>query len=206
MSLCACGCGGEVKVYRGKPRRFINLHQNRGKNNSNYGKHHSINTRDKIRYKALGRKLSSEHKLKIGKGAIGRIKSKNERDKLSLSHMGSKNPNYGKIFNKDGCGKGSYYNSPFQKIIWLRSSWEVAYAKYLDLKNIRWYYEWVTFDLENTTYTPDFFIPEENMFVEIKGYMRKKTGEKIDCFRKKYPEKNFKILFGNDLRLLGIKL
>jgi hypothetical protein len=57
------------------------------------------------------------------------------------------------------------------KDICFRSSWEVAYAKYLDKNQIKWLYESKTFDLGNCTYTPDFYLPEKNEYIEIKGYL-----------------------------------
>jgi len=35
--------------------------------------------------------------------------------------------------------------------IYMRSSWEIAYAKWLDKNGIEWQYESDTFDLDNTT-------------------------------------------------------
>jgi len=45
--LCECGCGGEVNIYRGKPRRFIVGHQSRGNKNM-LGKTHSEETKRKM--------------------------------------------------------------------------------------------------------------------------------------------------------------
>jgi len=76
----------------------------------------------------------------------------------------------------------------------MRSSWEVAYAKYLDKQGIKWQYEPKTFDLGKTTYTPDFYLPDSDTYVEIKGYFRNKAKIKISLFRKIYKNFNLKIL------------
>lgn len=56
---------------------------------------------------------------------------------------------------------------------YLRSSYEYAYAKYLDYHNIPWSYEDSTFDLGYKNYKPDFFFYNQNgeieKIVEIKS-------------------------------------
>lgn len=81
-------------------------------------------------------------------------------------------------------GKGSYY-----KNIWMRSSWEIIYAKYLTKNHIKWQYEPKAFDLGNTTYTPDFYLPEKDIYVEIKGYWRDDAKSKFRLFKDMYKEK-----------------
>lgn len=104
------------------------------------------------------------------------------------------NFNYGK--NHKGLNKGSkngMYGKPTPHGKWIkykgikfRSSWEVAYAKYLTKKNIKWQYESKTFDLGNTTYTPDFYLPESDTYVEIKGWWRDDAKKKFKMFKKIY--------------------
>jgi hypothetical protein len=88
------------------------------------------------------------------------------------------------------------------KSIWMRSSWEVKYAKYLDKNHIKWLYESKTFDLGKTTYTPDFYLPESDTYVEIKGYLRDNAKNKLRLFYKHF--KNLKILLKKDLKYLGV--
>jgi hypothetical protein len=61
--------------------------KNNGKNHWNYGKHHSDETKQKMREKKLGRKLSEETKIKISEANKGRIKTKEERKKLSALNL-----------------------------------------------------------------------------------------------------------------------
>ena len=96
-------------------------------------------------------------------------------------------------------GKGNYY-----KDIWFRSSWEVAYAKYLDKNRIKWLYEPKTFDLGTTTYTPDFYLPETNTYVEIKGYWRDKSKKKFNLFEKLYVDIKIQIL--DKLKLQSLRI
>lgn len=113
-----------------------------------------------------------------------------------------KHPNFGKIFKNSGWrGKGSYY-----KNIWMRSSYEIKYAEYLDKNKIKWQYESKAFDLGRTTYRPDFYLPEQDLWIEVKGWFTKKSKQKINLFKKLYPKINLKILQKNELVKLGVKV
>lgn len=69
LKLCTCGCGGFTSIckytdkrrgeIKGEPNRFIQGHNNKGK-------HRSFETKQKISKAHKGRKLSEEHKRKIG--------------------------------------------------------------------------------------------------------------------------------------------
>ena len=76
--------------------------------------------------------------------------------------------------NKTSRGiQGYYFNKTKNKFVWLRSTYEYIYAKWLDKHSIEWDIEKQTFQLEGTTYRPDFFIYEEGTLkkiVEIKGF------------------------------------
>ncbi|WP_423407374.1 hypothetical protein AABM38_16415 [Heyndrickxia sp. MSNUG] len=54
-------------------------------------------------------------------------------------------------------GYAGYYKGFF-----LRSSYEYAYALYLDYHKIRWKYETKSYDIGYKTYKPDFFIFDES--------------------------------------------
>lgn len=105
-----------------------------------------------------------------------------------------------------GYGIQSYYNSPLQGRIRLRSSYELKYAQYLDSQKILWFYEIETFELSNNIlYIPDFFLPQFEKFVEIKGWLKPLDKIKIDKFREEYPW-DLEVLFKKDLQNLGINL
>lgn len=65
-------------------------------------------------------------------------------------------------------GYAGFYNGHY-----LRSSYEYAYAKYLDFHSIPWSYEDNTFDIGYKLYKPDFFFYDQNgnleKIVEIKS-------------------------------------
>lgn len=103
------------------------------------------------------------------------------------------------LFGKITHGKGDYY-----KNIWMRSGYEIKYAQYLDQNNWKWLYESKTFDLGNATYTPDFYLVDDDVYVEIKGYWRDDALLKYRLFRKIYPKIRIRVLTKKSLQKLGI--
>jgi len=122
---------------------------------------------------------------------------------------GKDHPLYSKIPKSCGHYRRYPYLSPFQGLVYLKMSYELEYAIYLDENNISWYYEYKFFPINingrYTTYTPDFFLPETNKFIEVKGYLYPEAKLKIEKFKEIY-NLNLEILYKNDLRKLGIKV
>jgi hypothetical protein len=79
------------------------------------------------------------------------------------------------------------------------------YPKFFDICRCGKCNEMETFYLGDTTYTPDFFLPQFEKFIEIKGYMCKEAQEKINKFLEQYPW-NLEILYKKDLINLGADL
>jgi hypothetical protein len=118
-------------------------------------------------------------------------------------YLGDRNPNYGndalkqswargdydeRPLPKHGRGKGGYYKGK-----WMRSSWEIEFAQNLDSNNINYDYEPKRFKLSNgTSYTPDFYIPSVNLWIEIKGFWTESAKKKFSLFVEEY--KNEKII------------
>jgi len=105
--------------------------------------------------------------------------------------------------NNGGFGKVSQWKRVKYNDVWMKSSWEVKYAKYLDKNNIKWEYEPTTFRLSNTTYTPDFKINNKK-YIEIKGWFSPKSYLKIKEFISVNPEIDFTILLEKDLKKMGV--
>jgi hypothetical protein len=80
----------------------------------------------------------------------------------------------------------------------LRGSWEYAYAQYLDAQNIIWEQPRESFPYEFEgkirQYFPDFYLPQTDDFIEIKGYETEKDRAKW----RQFPH-TLKILRGEDL-------
>ncbi len=133
-------------------------------------------------------------------GSKGKIFSKNHLKNMRLvnlgKHSGKKNPMFGKIGHHGKSGK--------YKNIWMRSSWELNFARFLTLSNIRWQYESKTFDLKNTTYTPDFYLPKFDLHIEIKGFWRTDAKKKFRKFRRLYKNIRIEVLNKNKLKEIGV--
>jgi hypothetical protein len=75
--------------------------------------------------------------------------------------------------------------------VWLRSTWEFIFARWLDKNGIDWLYEGRQYKLSNGEgYRPDFILLEngkEKYVIEIKGYFKNRM-YKVDLLRKDYPE------------------
>lgn len=76
---------------------------------------------------------------------------------------------------------------------YFRSTWEANYARYLNLQNIKWEYEPQTFEFEpikrgTRFYTPDFYLSDEDRWVEVKGWFNQKSQTKIKRFKKYHKE------------------
>lgn len=99
------------------------------------------------------------------------------------------------------CGDKRFHK---YKNIWMRSSWEVKYAKYLDKQDIKWLYESKPFDLGSTTYTPDFYLPAKDLYIEIKGWWRDTAKKKFVLFQQLFPKVTLKVLHQKDLEQMGV--
>lgn len=86
----------------------------------------------------------------------------------------------------------------------MRSTWEILYAKYLDKNNIKWLYESKRFYFKDCTYCPDFYLPDQDLYIEIKGYWRENTKKRFDLFKKNYSKIKIKLLMQKDLEKLGV--
>jgi len=77
-----------------------------------------------------------------------------------------------------------------------RSSWELNFAIWLTNKGIIWEYEKYRFKLSNgTIYIIDFYLPQFDIFVEVKGnYKGKFDLSKSLLFVKEYPNKKLYLL------------
>jgi len=105
--------------------------------------------------------------------------------------------------NNPAFGKSPYWKLIKYKKTWFRSYWEANFAKWCDGSGIKWEYESQRFDLGSATYTPDFYLPEFNLYVEIKGYWRADAWKKFN-FVWKYFNVNLIYLSKKELLNLGV--
>lgn len=100
---------------------------------------------------------------------------------------------------------GFYFNKSRDKYVYLRSSWEYAYANWLDNNDYDWDVEVCSYLLsDGRYYRPDFFIYENDKLVEVIEIKAKYLDQehvridKYDMFTQEYPV-NSKILYKNDI-------
>lgn len=69
-----------------------------------------------------------------------------------------------------------------------RSNWEIELAELLHELGIKFEYEPERFYFrnENESYLPDFYLPEFNCWIEVKGYMDKRSLRRVKLFKKYY--------------------
>jgi hypothetical protein len=86
--------------------------------------------------------------------------------------------------------QGYYWNTSKNKYVWLRSSWEFIYAKWLNARDIIWDVECESYILNDgsgfSRYRPDFFIYKNDKLIsiiEVKGYWKDKV-YKFDNLKK----------------------
>jgi hypothetical protein len=123
--------------------------------------------------------------------------TKEARRKMSLAFENGR-----KIGFNGYWGNFDICDTPNQGVVKMRSGWEIKTAKYLTSKNINWYYEYKWLDLGHAKYLPDFYLPDYDIFIEVKG--RKK---KIDVVKARSAKKlGYKILLwdGEELLKRGI--
>lgn len=92
---------------------------------------------------------------------------------------------------------------------------EAAFAQILDYYGIRWEYEPRTFALEwdengqvAVAFTPDFYLPDEDLFVELttlRPKLMRQKNAKLRRMAQLYPEVKIKLFRRQDLRDLMIK-
>lgn len=100
--------------------------------------------------------------------------------------------------------QGYYYNEPRQKYVWLRSSWEFIYAKFLNRIGEDWDVEVQRYILsDGTHYKPDFFIyknGELKKIVEIKGYFDNRAYKAQLLKDEYYKETDVEIVIVSDIK------
>jgi len=99
--------------------------------------------------------------------------------------------------------------------IYVRSSWEANFARFLNWQKMEWSYESKTFWFENIkrgtrSYTPDFYVKDKKkgwFYVEVKGWMDQKSRTKLARMAKYYPDVRIEIIgrdFFNDCERKGL--
>lgn len=133
----------------------------------------------------------------------GRIHSKENLEKFSKQMSQTMKRLYAEGWQGPTWCKKYKYQSPIAGEVILDGTWELKYARYLDSIGKNWIRNTLRFNYfdENSktrTYCPDFYLPDLDLFIEIKG--RETAIDKL----KWAVIPNLKILRKHDLCELGI--
>lgn len=95
-------------------------------------------------------------------------------------------------------GKCKWFTVSGQKV---QGTWELNIAKQLDSLNIKWIKLKTNKDILKyeingmiRSYSPDFYLPEYDLYLEIKGFWWPGCKEKMDIIFKTYPNKNILVI------------
>jgi hypothetical protein len=116
------------------------------------------------------------------------------------------------------CGEPVQFDGVFQAYCGLEpprfaNRSELDCAKILDYYGVRWDYEPQSFVLERDTtgrvlsaFTPDFYLPEQDLFIEVtvmKQSLVTKKNRKLRELRRLYPHVRVKLFYQHDMKRLA---
>jgi hypothetical protein len=166
----------------------------------------------------IGRVHSEETKLKIAKALSGR-KNPHRGNIIPKVEIICANPRCKKLFMVERWMKRKFCSndcaiavigrkptSPkaargkagirkdISKTIYFYSRWEANIARLFNYWGTKWIYQPRTFDLISQTYTPDFYLPDFNTYLEVKNFLWRYSKIRDKKFRKLYPDINLILL------------
>lgn len=198
-------CKKECKNRNSEAQHEIRCKENPNRKQTTkiFGKRSTPGENQYTKAKRLGLpkpKISDETSKKIS------LANKNRSKELtqSIGRKASKTINE-KVKNGDwhvSLAKNMHYNYQGND---LHGTWELRLAMYMDDNKIKWIRCEDVFEYEYNgsiqNYTPDFYLYEKDLYIEVKGYMTEKDIAKWKMFPK---DKKLVILKADDLKYLGI--
>ncbi len=190
IKTCCRECANILRIVNSKK---INL--GRTKDNCEYLRKMSEDRKDKKRSKKICENIS-----------IGTKKAMNDKYLRYKFEEGNKNKDIS-VFSSIGFHIKRHLtqcknvkNGKFKyKDINMRSNWEVILAKNLDKNNVEWKYEDKPFKLSNgQIYWPDFYLPQLDKYIEVKGYLSDYSRKKINLFIKEHHD----LIFLDNLNII----
>ena len=97
-------------------------------------------------------------------------------------------------------------------IVSMDSTWEVACAKRLDDLGIRWIrnpslkLKYTTRGRRERNYIPDFYLPDLNIYIEVKGYWTDAARHKMEDVQKRNPVRILILESLEDIAQVGDKI
>ena len=177
-----------------KGKKFSEDHK-RKIGEAHLGKHLSKDHCEAIRDGMQGTRLGKNNPMygihMCGEDApfYGKHHSPKARAKCKVAKLGKKNPMYGQ--STYTC---AIYDENLQHYI--HSGWEHKVCTFLKDFNIYYEYEATRFILGDSTWAPDIKFNEQ-LYLEVKGYLKEDPKWKILRFLKEHPDKTLILLGGN---------
>lgn len=141
----------------------------------------TLEGRARISARVKGKKLGPQPKMSLA--AQKRLRTK--RETLYTSAHGGFRVDLGKYF---------------------RSGWEANFARILTNLGLQWEYEPTTFQLnESMSYTPDFYVHDENVYYEVKGRMDEKSKTQLTLMKSVHPEVRLELIDDAKYRELRVQ-
>lgn len=179
-------CSEETRLKMSKSHK--------GKPSNRKGQQDSELTKQNKSIAHLGKKCSEEAKLKLHKFHIGKKLSEESKRKMSESWK----PSHKRVKSQSGYYKGILYQSSYElKFMQLLDEFKIPYER-ADNKKFRVKY---IFNESEHYYYPDFYLPREDLVVEIKSsYQLVALGTqiKLEAAKCKYG-KNFLVVTEQEL-------
>lgn len=149
--------------------------------------------REAISKANTGRKLTDEHRIKLSAAKIANPtnywlgkkrgpQSAETRAKISAGNKGKK-----RTAEQVRAIRRPRYVVEYAGVQF-RSTYEARAAAAFDALKMRWEYEPRSFDLGDFTYMPDFYLPDQEVYWELKGWFSPEAKRKVDCFRSENPD------------------
>lgn len=234
--LCQYGCGQEAKFVNKSGKHSCSKHfsqcpVNRKKNSQNIKIAHEkypekwINIKkggfaskswvenNPDKYKAMHKQSGATFKQRLQSGEIshpwtGKNHTKQAKQKISE-----------KMYERtcrgwSHCKYFEVFNLTTNEIVKVQGTWQLKYAEYLNQNNISWIrsrkinlkYRLHQDDYLHTYY-PDFYLPEQDVYIEIKGRYQQQQRIKMERVIQQNKNKTIKLVFKHELEsLLNQKL
>jgi len=80
------------------------------------------------------------------------------------------------------------------------STWEANVARVFNLIHLKWVYAPIIFDLGEHTYRPDFYLPDFDMFIEVKNFMGEYSLKRHNLFKEKFPNVKLELIMKEEYK------
>lgn len=207
-------CSNRIRARETVAARALALreHYASGAKHPRQGVQHTEEARAKISASRKGWKfsLSIEARRRAAEQCMARLNTPEMKARtaaLNSARVGPLSPSYGK---PPAHTKKVWHTKPNGQRVCFRSTWEAAFADWMDRRGIEWEYEAEVFPVKymdeeverDGTYRPDFTIGDT--LFEVKGRWTRGGLAKFEAFRTQYPDRKITLVDREMLNDLGV--